>query len=92
MADDGRKTRHRTSPAHLTETHDPGSFRRLRCFRCEFRSGPIATLTAKTWSDVHLDRIQSPRSDFEKEVESAGWGDRVLYLDRGDAFEFGVRG
>ena len=35
---------------------------------------------------------QSPRSDFEKEVESAGLGEKVLYLDRGDAFEFGVRG
>lgn len=35
---------------------------------------------------------QSPRSDFEKEVESAGLREKVLYLDRGDAFEFGVRG
>jgi hypothetical protein len=35
---------------------------------------------------------QSPRSDFEKEVESAGLGEKVLYLDRGDAFEFGIRG
>jgi hypothetical protein len=35
---------------------------------------------------------QSPRSDFEKEVESAGLGQKVLYLDRGDAFEFGIRG
>lgn len=34
---------------------------------------------------------QSPRSDFEKEVDAAGYKDKVVYLERGDAFEFRVR-
>lgn len=34
---------------------------------------------------------QSPRSDFEKEVTNAGFDSKVLYLERGDVFEFGVR-
>lgn len=35
--------------------------------------------------------FQSPRSDFEKEVTNAGFDSKVLYLERGDVFEFGVR-
>ena len=35
--------------------------------------------------------MQNPRSDFEQRVQDAGWNDRVLYLERGDAFDFGVR-
>ncbi|KAJ9123905.1 hypothetical protein QFC22_000695 [Naganishia vaughanmartiniae] len=41
---------------------------------------------------VVVEGFQSPRSDFEKEVSKAGLDSKVLYLERGDVFEFGVRG
>jgi len=42
---------------------------------------------------VHYDDYDvflSPLDDFKKAVESAGWGDRVVYLDRGDQYRFSV--
>ncbi|EKM52466.1 uncharacterized protein PHACADRAFT_198525 [Phanerochaete carnosa HHB-10118-sp] len=34
------------------------------------------------------DAFKSPLSDFVKEVEKAGWTDRVIYLNRGEEFAF----
>jgi L-ascorbate metabolism protein UlaG (beta-lactamase superfamily) len=44
---------------------------------------------------IHFDDYDvfcSPLDDFKKEVEAAGFGDKVVYLDRGDEFKFTVRG
>lgn len=43
---------------------------------------------------IHFDDYDvflSPLQDFKKEVEAAGFGDRVVYLDRGDEYRFAVR-
>ncbi|KAK4238322.1 glycosyl hydrolase family 61-domain-containing protein [Achaetomium macrosporum] len=43
---------------------------------------------------IHFDDYDvfcSPLDDFKKEVEAAGFGDRVVYLDRGDEYRFAVR-
>lgn len=37
------------------------------------------------------DVFLSPLSDFKKAVEEAGLSDKVVYLDRGDRFDFRVR-
>ncbi len=37
------------------------------------------------------DVFLSPLSDFKAEMSKAGLDDQVVYLDRGDAFEFQVR-
>jgi len=42
---------------------------------------------------IHFDDydvMRSPLSDFQREVEAAGWADRVHYLDRGETYEFGL--
>lgn len=47
----------------------------------------------------HADGVQnsdydvflSPLDDFKKKMEEAGLGDRVVYLDRKDRFDFLVR-
>lgn len=42
---------------------------------------------------IHYDDYDvflSPLEDFKKAVESAGWSDRVVYLDRGDQYRFSV--
>ncbi|RPA75477.1 Metallo-hydrolase/oxidoreductase [Ascobolus immersus RN42] len=42
---------------------------------------------------IHFDDydvFKSPLDDFKKEMEKAGWNDKVVYLDRGEAFRFGV--
>jgi L-ascorbate metabolism protein UlaG (beta-lactamase superfamily) len=43
---------------------------------------------------IHYDDYDvfvSPLSDFKKEIEEAGLSDKVVYLDRKDAYEFEVR-
>lgn len=43
---------------------------------------------------IHYDDYDvflSPLQDFKKAVESAGWEDKVVYLDRGQEFKFNVR-
>ncbi|KAK3317918.1 beta-lactamase superfamily domain-containing protein [Apodospora peruviana] len=43
---------------------------------------------------IHFDDYSvmlSGLDDFRKEVEAAGFGDRVVYLDRGDEYRFSVR-
>lgn len=37
------------------------------------------------------DVFMSPLSDFQKEMSSAGLADKVVYLDRGERFDFSVR-
>ena len=42
---------------------------------------------------VHFDDYDvflSPLDDFKKAIESAGWDDKVVYLDRGDQYRFNV--
>lgn len=42
---------------------------------------------------IHYDDYDvflSPLSDFKKAIESAGWEDKVVYLDRGDQYRFSV--
>lgn len=42
---------------------------------------------------IHYDDYDvflSPLDDFKKAVESAGWGEKVVYLDRGDQYRFTV--
>ncbi|KAK4031267.1 beta-lactamase superfamily domain-containing protein [Parachaetomium inaequale] len=44
---------------------------------------------------IHFDDYDvfcSPLDDFKKEVDAAGFGDKVVYLDRGDEFKFTIRG
>ena len=38
------------------------------------------------------DVFLSPLSDFKREMEAAGWGGKVVYLDRKDAYRFKVKG
>ena len=48
----------------------------------------------ETTIPVHYDDYDvflSPLDDFKKAVRSAGWDDKVVYLDRGDQYKFGVR-
>jgi L-ascorbate metabolism protein UlaG (beta-lactamase superfamily) len=43
---------------------------------------------------IHFDDYDvfcSPLDDFKKEVNAAGLGDKVVYLDRGDEYRFTVR-
>lgn len=43
---------------------------------------------------IHFDDYDvflSPRSDFEKAVEEAGLSSKVVYLDRGEQYDFEVR-
>lgn len=42
---------------------------------------------------VHSDYdvFLSPLKDFKDEIAKAGLDDKVVYLDRGDAFHFNVR-
>ena len=43
---------------------------------------------------IHFDDYDvflSPLKDFKDEVEKAGWSEKVVYLDRGDMYEFEVR-
>ena len=37
------------------------------------------------------DVFLSPLSDFKKAMEEAGLGDKVVYLDRKDAYQFRVK-
>ncbi|KAJ4285941.1 hypothetical protein N0V88_008216 [Collariella sp. IMI 366227] len=40
---------------------------------------------------IHIDDYDvfcSPLEDFIKEVEAAGFGDKVVYLDKGDKYRF----
>jgi L-ascorbate metabolism protein UlaG (beta-lactamase superfamily) len=43
---------------------------------------------------IHYDDYDvflSPLDDFKKAVSSAGWNDKVVYLDRADAYKFAVK-
>lgn len=42
--------------------------------------------------DSDYDVFLSPLADFKKAMEEAGLGDKVVYLDRRDAYEFKVKG
>ncbi|KAH8083637.1 beta-lactamase-like protein [Filobasidium floriforme] len=82
---------------HLGGTSIPGAKAPLLMVTMDGKQGIqlVRLISPKLTIPVHFDDYDvfaSPRSDFEKEVESAGLGEKVLYLDRGDAFEFGVRG
>jgi len=46
-------------------------------------------ITADFGSDY--DVFLSPLEDFKTEVDAAGLADKVVYLDRGDAFKFAVK-
>ena len=37
------------------------------------------------------DVFLSPLSDFKKEMEASGFADKVVYLDRGERFDFSIR-
>ncbi|OTA88143.1 hypothetical protein M434DRAFT_80529 [Hypoxylon sp. CO27-5] len=44
---------------------------------------------------IHYDDYNvflSPLSDFKKKVDEEGWGEKVVYLDRGEQYKFRVRG
>ena len=90
IIDDGRETGNPIGQAHFPQADHPRAFRRLRRLCRECQDAHCIVIEAVT--DAEMTLPQSPRSDFEKEVQSAGLGEKVLYLDRGDAFEFGVRG
>jgi len=47
----------------------------------------MQALIVRSDYDVFL----SPLSDFKKAVSEAGLDDKVVYLDRGDKYEFAVR-
>lgn len=60
-------------------------------FFLSFPPSPAAhaeKLTSRSDYDVFL----SPLADFKAEMTKAGFDDKVVYLDRGDQFEFEVRG
>jgi L-ascorbate metabolism protein UlaG (beta-lactamase superfamily) len=43
---------------------------------------------------IHYDDYDvflSPLDDFKKAVSSAGWDNKVVYLDRADAYKFAVK-
>ncbi|GJE89087.1 metallo-hydrolase/oxidoreductase [Phanerochaete sordida] len=51
----------------------------------------ICALQPEQVIPIHIDdydAFESPLSDFVKEVEKAGWSDRVIYLNRGEEFTF----
>jgi hypothetical protein len=37
------------------------------------------------------DVFMSPLEDFKKEMTSAGLADKVVYMDRGERFDFSIR-
>ncbi|OTA64653.1 Lactamase_B domain-containing protein [Hypoxylon sp. EC38] len=44
---------------------------------------------------IHYDDYNvflSPLSDFKKKVDEEGWGEKVVYLDRGEQYKYRVRG
>ena len=46
---------------------------------------------ATDWAFSDYDVFLSPLSDFKDEMKKAGLDEKVVYLDRGDAFHFKVR-
>ncbi|KAJ9097651.1 hypothetical protein QFC21_004687 [Naganishia friedmannii] len=82
---------------HLGGTTIPGPHAPLLMVTMDGKQGIqlVQLISPKLTIPVHIDDYDvflSPRSDFEKEVTKAGLDSKVLYLERGDVFEFGVRG
>ncbi|KAJ9110390.1 hypothetical protein QFC20_002987 [Naganishia adeliensis] len=81
---------------HLGGTTIPGPHAPLLMVTMDGKQGIqlVQLISPKLTIPIHIDDYDvflSPRSDFEKEVTNAGFDSKVLYLERGDVFEFGVR-
>lgn len=57
----------------------------------DLAKGKISWLILRS-KNSDYDVFLSPLADFKKEVELAGLGDKVVYLDRKDAYRFKVDG
>jgi len=81
---------------HLGGTTIPGPHAPLLMVTMDGKQGLqlVQLISPKVTIPIHCDDydvFMSPRSDFEMKIKEAGLDDKVLYLDRGDSFEFGVR-
>ncbi|GHJ88668.1 hypothetical protein NliqN6_5070 [Naganishia liquefaciens] len=81
---------------HLGGTSIPGPHAPILMVTMDDKQGIqlVKLVGPKLTIPIHFDDYDvfvSPRSDFEKEVTDAGLDSEVLYLERGDVFEFGVR-
>jgi hypothetical protein len=59
-----------------------------------FLSWIVGSVSRRYYTDSHksdYDVFLSPLEDFKTEMTKAGFDDKVVYLDRGDRFDFEVR-
>ncbi len=70
-----------------------GVFKALWQYPC-FLSWIVGPFSRRYYADSHqsdYDVFLSPLEDFKTEMTKAGFDDKVVYLDRGDRFDFEVR-
>jgi L-ascorbate metabolism protein UlaG (beta-lactamase superfamily) len=82
--------------AHLGGTTIPGPNMPLLMVTMDAKQGVqlMRLVDPDVTVPIHFDDYDafcSPLDDFKKEVEAAGFADRVVYLDRGDEYRFAVR-
>ncbi|KAM0436826.1 hypothetical protein ACHAPT_002538 [Fusarium lateritium] len=82
---------------HLGGTTIPGPSAPLLMVTMDAKQGieMIKMMEPEVTIPIHYDDydvFMSPLSDFKKAVEEAGLQDRVVFLDRGDRYQFSVRG
>jgi len=81
---------------HLGGTTLPGPHMPLLVVTMDDKQGVelIRLINPKLTIPIHFDDYDvflSPLEDFKTEVDAAGLADKVVYLDRGDAFKFAVK-
>lgn len=74
------------TPHLLTSAAPPDSTPRPGVKVTKTSSEQNSNRPGKQGGHVHL--FKSPLSDFEKEIEQAGLGEKVIYLKHGDQYEF----
>jgi len=81
---------------HLGGTTIPGPNLPLLMVTMDAKQGIklVQLIKPKITLPIHYDDYDvflSPLSDFQKEMNSAGLADKVVYLDRGERFDFSIR-
>ncbi|KIV87500.1 hypothetical protein PV11_03041 [Exophiala sideris] len=82
---------------HLGGTTIPGPHMPLLMVTMDAKQGLqlVKLIQPELTVPIHYDDydvFMSPLADFKAEMTKAGFDDKVVYLDRGDQFEFEVRG
>jgi len=81
---------------HLGGTTIPGPHLPLLMVTMDAKQGIklVQLIKPKVTLPIHFDDYDvflSPLEDFKKEMEGSGLADKVVYLDRGERFDFSVR-